>query len=314
MPEETIADVTTLLSDSPAGGNRSDESVTEDVPGSMDLEADLSEPKELIVEDKTKPAAGEAGKAVAAKVIYTPTELEEMLQSGGDVDTSRLSNEGKLLMKSFQRGMDKKFQQVAEMRKAVEAQQPRDPREALFNRYIHDPAGVVVEINAEIEKLEGVDPTDAQFPTSRRTIARLQALKDDFSVKRQNALEHGKQVENIVATTQAEIVKAIPDFETKAPKLTEFALSAGITLDEVKALTDPTVVGPMALKITKAINFFYDKLNAPVSAEKKVKKDAPAPLQRGAAGTILDKKTEEEDPGKMSMPQYISWRKKHSAE
>jgi hypothetical protein len=215
-------------------------------------------------------------------------------------------------MKSFQRGYDKKFQEVAAMRKSVEAQKPQGPREQLFDRYVHDPSGVVSEINAEIEKLEGVDPTDANFQTSRVTIARLQALKDDFSVKRQGAIEHGKQVENIVASTQAEILKAIPDFETKASKLTDFVVSAGLSVAEVQALTDPTIVGPMALKLTKVINALYDRVNAPVTAEKKVKKDAPAPLQRGTAGTTLEKKTEENDPGKMSMHEYLSWRKKHA--
>jgi len=313
MPDEVIAEVTTVAKDSPRlEGNRSDESVTEDTPTFDEPEADKPEPTVEAKVDEAEPAKGEAGKVVAAKVVYTPEELETILQSGGDVDTSRLSSEGKVLMKSFQRGFDKKFQQVADMRKAAEAQKPQSPRDVLFDRYVHDPAGVVAEINAEIEKLEGIDPTDMKFQESRVTIARLQALKDDFSVKRQGAIEHGKRVDDIVASTNREILKAIPDFEEKASKLTDFVVDAGLSLAEVRALTDPTVVGPMALKLTKVINALYDKINAPISAEKKVKKDAPAPLQRGSAGTTLDKKTEEDDPGKMAMPQYLAWRKKHA--
>jgi hypothetical protein len=182
----------------------------------------------------------------------------------------------------------------------------------LFERYVRDPGGVVAEINAEIENQEGVDPTDANYPGARRAIARLTALKDDYAVQRQSTIEHGQQAETMVATTRAEIMRSIPDFETKAPKLTQLAVDMGLSLQEIKAITDPLVVGPMALKLTKGLNVLYDKLNAPNSAEAKVKKDAPAPLQRGAAGKTLERKTEEEDPGLMSMPQYLAWRKKHA--
>jgi len=310
MSEKEIAEVTAAALDSPAESNRGDESVTEDAPVFEESEAGSPEPAESEKEVEAKPAASEAGKVVAAKAVYTPEELETLLQSEGEVDTSRLSNEGKALMKSFQRGYDRKFQQVAEMRKAQQAQQPSNPREQLFGRYMVDPAGVTAEINAEIEKLEGVDPADANYTDSRRTIARLVALKDEFSLKHRTIEAHGRSVDSIVASTQAEIAKAIPDFETKAPKLTDFAVGTlGLSIEEVRALTDPTIVGPMALKLTKAINTVYDKLNAPVTAEKKVKKEAPPPLQRGGGGSIPDKKTED-DPGKLPMGEYLSRRKK----
>jgi len=306
--EKTAAEVTTLGQDPVEPASRGDESVTEDAPEFEEEEGAKAEPKESSGGAEAKPAVGEAGKVVAAKAVYTPEELEALLQSEGDVDTSRLSPEGKALMKSFQRGLDRKFQQVAEMKKSIAAQGPKTPREELFDRYVKDPGGVVGEINAEIEKMESVDPTDERYTEARRTVARLQALKDDFSVRRQDVIEHGRQVDSIVATTQAEILKEIPDFKEKADKLTEFAVGAGLSIQEVRALTDPTIVGPMALKLTRVINHLYDKLHAPVSAEKKVKRDAPPPLQRGGASGALDKKGED-DPGKLSMSEYLKKRK-----
>jgi len=316
MAPEIKADVT-LIDNAPlAGASRSDESVTEDVPDFGEPEGGEPQPEVSTEKEKTKTPAGEGEKVVAAKVVYTPEELETLLQSESDVDTSRLSAEGKVLMKSFQRGNEKKFQELAEMRKAIQAQ-PKpgsgDPREDLFSEYVHDPAGVVRKINAEIERQEGIDPTDAKYAVARQTIVRLQALKDEFSVRRQSIIEHGQQVDNIVSNTQIEIKKAIPDFDVKAEKLTEFAVDLGFTIEEVRALTDPTVVGLMALKMTKAINAAYDKLNAPKTAEGKVKKDAPAPLQRGVSSKILEKKDDDNDPGMKPMGEYLAWRKKHIA-
>jgi len=310
MEEIDVAEVTVVTPDSEIEGNRSDESVTEDIPEELDLEAGISDPLDKPPEGKTEPPAGEGGEVVAAKVVYTPEELESLLQGGAEVDTSRLSVEGKVLMKSFQRGLDKKFQQVAEMRKSIEAQsKPKDAREQLFDRYVQDPGGVTGEINTEVERLEAVDPTDAGYAESRQMIARLRSMKDDFSIRRQTLIESTQQSGNIVSITQAEIAKAIPDFETKAPKLTEFAIGLGFSIGEVRALTDPLVVGPMAIKLTRAINTMYDKLNAPKSAEDKVKKDAPPPLQRGGGGRSIEKKTED-DPGTLPMSEYLVRRKK----
>jgi len=309
------AEVEIVAKDSATQGNQNDESATEDAPDFEESTTGEPESAESLEKGKSETPAGEGVKEVTAKVVYTPQELEALLQSEGEIDTSRLSTEGKALMKSFQRGMEKKFQQVAEMRKAAEAQaKPQDPREQLFQRYVQDPGGVTDEINSEIEKLESVDPADAQYAAARKTIARLHALKDGFFTKRQSVIEHGQQADIIVANTQAEITKAIPDFETKAPKLTEFAVSLGLTLKEVQALTDPMVVGPMALRLTKAINAAYDKINAPRTAETKVKKDAPPPLQRGGSGKTLEKKVDDDDPGQKPMGEYLTWRKKHIAD
>lgn len=298
-----------------AGASRSDESVTEDVPERSEPEGGEPQPEGDGVGDKAEPAAGEAGKVVAVKSVYTPEDLEQLLQTDGDVDTSRLSSEGKLLMKSFQRGTDKKFQDLAAMRKSLDSQRSAsDPREDLFQEYAHDPAGVVRKINEEIERQETVDPTEARYSEARKIIARLHGLKDDFQVRRQGLVEHSQQTSALVASTEAEISKAIPGFQEKASKLTDFAVGLGFSLAEVRSLTDPTVVGPMAIKMTKAINAAYDKINAPKTAEAKVKKEAPAPLQRGASSKALDRKTDDGDPGQKTMGEYLVWRKKHIAD
>jgi len=236
-------------------------------------------------EGEPEPSKGEDGKG-KEKTVYTPEELEGLLQTGADVDTSRLSPEGRLLMKSFQRGYDGKFKELSDLRKKLESaeQQNQDPRERLFRRYIQSPAQVISEINAEVEKLEEVDPATEEYRKARQTIARLQGLKDEFAFKRQEIVESSRNRDVVFAKAQTEILEAIPDFEEKAPKLTNFAMDMGLTREEVMALTDPTIFGPLAVKLTKAMSKLYDKVNAGKSADKKEDKTAPKPLARPGAG------------------------------
>jgi len=275
-----------------------DAGVTEDSDSTLD-NVTGGEPKPEVVE----PVKG------AAKTVYTTQEIEEVLKSGGEIDTSRLSPEGKLLMKSFQRGLEPKFQQLAELRKKLESglEQSQDPKEKLFRRYVQAPAQVVSEINAEIEALEQVDPTDANYLKSRRTIAQLHSLKDEFSLKRQSFIDSARSQEVTYAKAQAELLESIPDFDKKAPKLTEFAREMGLTTEEIQAISDPTLFGPLAVKLTRALNNAYDRINAGKAADKKVDKGAPAPLTRPGSGGELEKGSTK-DPEKMTIPEYRKWR------
>jgi len=56
------------------------------------------------------------------KQFYTPEEVERLLMSDGNLDSNRLSPEGKILQKSFQRGFGPKFEQAKRMREDAERQ------------------------------------------------------------------------------------------------------------------------------------------------------------------------------------------------
>jgi hypothetical protein len=265
----------------------------------------------------SKPATGVADstKDTGGKSLYTPEEVAGLLQTGGNVDTSRLSVEGQLLMKSFQRGYDEKFKALSEERKRFsEASQKHEtPRTKLFNRFVSDPVTVTAEINSEIEKLEGVEPGDPEFPNARKLVAQLHAMKDEFRENRTNITEGHKLKEQIYMRADSDVHKAIPDWESKEPKLTEFALSLGLELDDIKIMSDPTIMGPRSVRFIKTINQVYDKMMAGATAEAKIVKKSPAPL--GRAGSP----SSEEQGGtksleKMSYAEYKAARMKEMAQ
>jgi len=245
------------------------------------------------------------------KQPYTPEELRELINSGATLDTSRLSLEGQALMKSFQAGYNSKFQEIAEMRKQLEAERTAQlsPKERIFQSYMQNPAQIVSEINAEIEKLEAVNPYDDGYTQARQNIAKLNALKDDLAYRRQSHMDQQMRVGSVVQEVKTEIVKAIPDFEKRQPALTKLAQEIGFSMKEISTLTDPRIVGPLAATVTKALNTVYEKLNAINSAEKKEKKDAPAPLARAGAGGDTSQ-GKDKDPAQMSMSEYRAWRNK----
>jgi hypothetical protein len=120
-----------------------------------------SAPKEEVEEEPVKEGDKTGEKAVkdmvkktkSEKAVYTQEELEELLKSDADtVDTGRLTPEGKLLMKSFQRGFDQKFKGLSEQQKKLEQDKEAQasPKVQLFKRYLSDSLGVTKEINAEI--------------------------------------------------------------------------------------------------------------------------------------------------------------------
>lgn len=262
-------------------------------------------------EDEGKPKEGAGGEPPKGKVPYTPQELEALLQSDATLDTDRLSLEGRALMKSFQRGNEQKLQEIAATKRRLEgeAQRALDPREKVFRDYMQNPAQILTQINAEIRKFESVSPVDEKYVEARQTIAALNELKDDLAIRRQQTVEVMRSQETTFARAQNEILSEIPDFATKAEKLTGFAIEAGLTREEIMALSDPTIFGPMAVKLTKAMNKLYDKVNAGKSSEQKVKKDAPLPLARAGSGGSLEEE-KEKAPGDMSMIEYRTWREK----
>lgn len=245
-----------------------------------------------------------------SKTPYTPEELDYMMASDMEIDTTRLSPEGQATLKQFQRAYTKKFQALAEEKRRLTTEikpepthQSSDPFEQTYGRYKNNPRQVRAEINAKINELDEADPYSEE---NRRLIRGLQTLKEDLGERYQSDIDRSRKINSIVAETNVEVSKAIPDFEQKAPALTNFGKELGFSVEEMEFMTDPTKTGKMAARFTIALNNAYNKINAGATAEKKIKKPSPPQLQRSGAGQMVDKK----DPSKLSQKDFEDWWRK----
>lgn len=270
------------------------------------LEAEPSEqPEETSTGEATLQAEEQPSDVPAQKQPYTPEELVSLLTSEQDVDTDRLSPEGKVLMKSFQTGYNKKFEKLSEKQKELDAKlnqqkpqgQETSTREQYYQNFLQNPDKVVHEINQAISELE-VDPYNDE---NRKNIAALRQMKDDFFLRKTTESERNVKINEIQAQARAEIYEAIPDFDKKVPALNEFAEMIGFNLDELSFLTNPVNTGKFASKLTKALNKAYDIINASKTVEKKIDKTPPLVLGKAGVPKSTDKKI---DIGSLSQEEF----------
>lgn len=99
---------------------------------------------------------------IATSEFYTPEEIESVLAENGTLDANRLSPEGKLLQKSFERGFTKKFEEVSELSKTLKdtiKPSQKDPLEMGVEFYTNDPVGFVSFARGRIKGFKDVyDP------------------------------------------------------------------------------------------------------------------------------------------------------------
>lgn len=244
------------------------------------------------------------------KQPYTNDEIVSLLSSGNELDTDRLSPEGKLLMRSFQSGFDSKFKKLSEAqreldRKLTQSQEkPLTKREQYYREFTQNPDKVIKEINAAITELE----IDQHNPDNRQAIANLRDMKDEFLLRKDKEARASSQATEIIAKTRADILSAVPDFDAKVPELNTFAETLGFDMDELSFLTNPLKTGPFAVKLTKALCKMHDMVNASKTAEKKVDRTPPTPLGRsGSSG-----KPQEVDLGSLPQAEFEKeWNKRY---
>ena len=279
-------------------------SVPESLADNQDTSTDESISPEVLAEVENALSGTEEPVEDAqpeGKVPYTPEELSELLKTEGTIDTDRLSNEGKLLMKSFQKGLDHKFKGVAEKEKQIERdrleqsridgqrradeQRQRElannPKEQYFDKYMRNPPVIINEINAEIQKLERVSPRDEDaYLQAREAIASLTAVKDEFAIRREGYTNQRNYVDSLKSKALESARGAISNFDTKSGDLMKFATEEmGMPEQMVYHFTDPAIQGlEGATEALKFINKMYDKMNAGKTAEGKLKKTSPKPL------------------------------------
>lgn len=276
-------------------------------------------PEDEASSDKTPPEqdAGEKEKPEppVEKKPYTAEELQELLTSDGEIDDTKLSPEGQLIKKSFQRGFNKKFEQLAAEKKAFKAgTQPEDPKEAYFRQYLTDTPNTVKEINdailtAKIQVRElKVNGEFEKADAEEIKIARLEGLREEFAVKKQAITEQGTNMSQF----NDAVIKAIPDIDEIRDLLTRFAQEElGYTEDELFRLTNPEsgIAVSTAVRNIATIARSFKQANAAKTVSKKVKKPSPLPLERGGSGGREEPLTNK-NLNDMSYKEYEAYREK----
>lgn len=228
----------------------------------------------------------EVEKPPQEKQPYSNEEIAELLTLEQEVDTDRLTPEGKILMKSFQSGFNKKFEKLAEKQRLLDEklnqpkEQPVNAREKYYQEFLERPEKVMAEINNTITELEA-DPYDEE---NRKNIAALRTMRDEFLVRKTSDSEKKTLVESkkaeLYATYTKEIYDAIPDYEKKVPELNKLAGDLGLTMEDLGFICNPLNTGKYAAKLTKVLHKAYTIINAGKSAAKKIDKTPPKELGR----------------------------------
>ena len=250
-------------------------------------------PEEGIQTQSVEPTPTEPTKVVPT--VYTPEELKTI--DHRTLDINRVPPEYRPWVESYQKSLQgdytRKTQALADERRKVTAQP------TIEEMYDQNPDGIMDQIDMAIIQAKREDPFSEK-------VIQLEAVQ-----KKLLRRDLRKQSEESTATrnisfAQEAIRKNIPDFDSKREKLNEFVeRELGIQGEELSILTDPNVMGPLAIKLTKAVNTIFDRFNVLSQADKKEVKPKPPQLER-AGSSEADKSTR--DPMKMSYPEYKKWR------
>lgn len=272
--------------------------VSEPVENKIEAESSLEENIETS-EDKPPEKSLETSKD---KSIYTTEELDYILASNGEIDTDRLSPEGKVLLKSFQRDYTKKYESLANEKKELIDQS--SPRVKEYAKFKNNPKAYLQMVEDIADELESKDPYDDNARIQAKQIRRM-AKEFEYDLREED--NKRKEISYITAKANADIMSMIPDFKERIPKLNEFATATlGLTMEELGVITNP-MLGPLAVKLTTVLNNMYNIVNAHKTAEKKVIKPQPNQLNRaGSSGPV---KAKESNPLKLNQKDYEKWLK-----
>jgi hypothetical protein len=220
--------------------------------------------------------------------FYTPDEIETLISQDAEVDTTRLTAEGRLLMKSFQKGFTPKLmerqslkQELDGLRKEMASlRQPATIEEA-FDR---DPEAALRHIDGQIAK-ERARLGGAEAFEAIQQIEDLRSIKDNLMLRGMANQRKISEINTVASRVESEVHKAIPDFAKKEPSLTEYAIrELGYSLEDIRFLTDPSNTGKYASKWILQVNKMYDMSKAKTTVEEKRVKTPPKSESAGTGG------------------------------
>lgn len=251
-----------------------DEPILDEGNQEESLEDNLTEPEEEILE--TEEEEEEKVETEKPKQNYTAEELRTL--DFEKLDTSRIPPEQQAVYKSLQSGYNKKFQELAEERKAVEKERIEATKPATFEAYYaQNPNEAIKHLNDRIIKLqEEGDTIEAQ---------RVQNYKETLARETYNTREQQNLEQQAILKQKTELIETIPDYLKKVDKLKGFAQETfGFTEEEWGFISNP--VDNVTSRIIRGVNKLYDRFNVPTGKEKK-----PLPLSVESPGSAKEVKS-----------------------
>jgi hypothetical protein len=233
----------------------------EEVEYEVDAEADSDEvPKDPQPKTVKKP--------------YSPDEIKQILRGGdfANIDTSRLSEEGRAVMKAMQAGLTPKLQETADLRRELQEiksvlkdAQPKPKPKDIYEAFDQDPDGTMSFVSQRIQTLidQGADLHE---------IEKVREVREQLRDRRTRKIEEQAISNSRIQESVNALLRTVPDIEQKQFELREFAIEyMGMTPQEVDFETSLQARGMDAVKTISRINTAYEKLMAGKRAKAKVK-------------------------------------------
>lgn len=204
------------------------------------------------------------------KKIYTPEEIEQTLKDDGKIDYERLSPEGKLVYKSYDRGLKPKLEERAQLAReldtlrnefvALKGQIPQPQKEeTLQDIYNRDTVSTEMYID---QAIQSADDYDEKIRLTNMKFSLFKGYTESQTMAMQKR-EQQINAQNYMQTFANQVKTAVPEYNPEyANELTQYATkNMGYTSDELKYLTHPQL-GITALKNLKVISDNYKRDNA----------------------------------------------------
>jgi len=261
----------------PVEDNQPEEEVKEVVEEQPVVEEEVIEEDGEEYEEVEEEPAPETETKAKEKEPYTEEEIQQILASDGEIDTSRLSPAEQATMKAMQRGFTPKLQEAAELRREVEElrkrmeeAKPKEQPSDIFEAYDQDPEGVIQYVDSQINELVATDPVE-----NLAQIRQLESLKFEFNRREVQKIREQSVNQSEQNKVMNEILSAVPDLASKQGALKDFALQElGYTEEELAYETNPATAGMKAARAIARINTAFDKAQAKKSVTKKRVKKA----------------------------------------
>jgi hypothetical protein len=158
-----------------------------------------------------------------------------------------------------------------DLRKRQEPAQKREPQ-TIEEHFDANPEGVLTWVNQQISAAQAAYDDDK--------VRELQAQKTDLVAR--GLLNQQRQAS--VGTLNAEMYKAVPDFDAKRPQLQALAVEYGLNEKEAADILNPAVVGETAVRMAKMLNKAHTVANAGKTAKTKEVKKATKVEPAGNGG------------------------------
>lgn len=266
----------------------------------------------------TTPAASESPEANQPETDLVESLLEDEQQPDDEIEDElegvKVRGKKDLIEKIkserlMQADYTRKTQEVAEQRKAIEAQREEVARQVQMAQQFSEEIGAAKAIDMRLaqfqqvnwDQLEQSDPAQAMrlqremrdLQTARGQIAQSIAAKQQARTLAEQQ-EIAKQVQEGAAVLAREIKGWGPE---KAAEVKNFATSLGFSEAQVSGITDPRLV-----------KVLHDAMTLHKLRETAKTRHKPAPQEAPVTRISAPKAAANRDPDKMSTGEWLKWR------